>query len=557
MAKPKRSRNRPLSDAEFDSSEPLFDNGLFDTPQSAKGGGEADPDRFDMPDNETDADPELEALFAAVVADEDDSGLDELFEHCDDPVPDIEALFADDPESEAPADTKIESAVAGAEEELVEAEELEKAIEAAIDEDKEAPKGLEPLGEDFDSLFDDMPGEDADPDDALSVVAASTAVASRAGTDVANVSQREGTPVLRKPHQDKLDRAIWRTTPSKGRRWRPRLIWLAILAALTYIAFLPYNFEVGGEFTVQSGEISQVRARTDGEIIKVNVNDGEWVEQEQVMAVLSNWDEKREIARRESELARLQADLQTLLDGSRPEEISLKEQELASAELKVQFASTELERFEKLFSAGTIAQTALDEKRDALLLAQSEREEAKIALDLVKSGARESDVAAARAEIAGISQELDFARLQLEQTFIRAVTNGQIVSDLSTVPVGAYLGEGGLFAELEDNRVVFAHIDVPETQIDEVIEGAEVELRLWADSNARLTGTVFRVAPKAEERDFGKVIRVTVQVPNEDGRLSSGMTGFAKVAAEERPVWQAFSRMILAFFQIELWSWLP
>ena len=125
------------------------------------------------------------------------------------------------------------------------------------------------------------------------------------------------------------------------------------------------------------------------------------------------------------------------------------------------------------------------------------------------------------------------------------------------MPVGAYLPEGGLFAELEDNRVVFAEIEVPETEIEEVTIGAEVELKLWSDSATSITGIVARIAPKAEERDFGKVLRVTVRVPNEDGKLASGMTGYAKVAAEERPVWEAFSRVIVRFFQVELWSWLP
>lgn len=397
----------------------------------------------------------------------------------------------------------------------------------------------------------------------LPATVASRALATKAdgisGVKGRAVQTKKASPPARRRGGADLDQVLNRTTRSRAprNRWRGLMIWAVIFAVLGYIAFLPYDFGVGGEFTVQPGEISQVRARTDGEITQISVREGDWVNAGDVLAVLSNWDEKRDIAVREAEIERLEAELDTLMAGARPEEIALKEKELSSAELRVQFARDDLARTERLFEAGTIAKKTVDDKQEAVQLAESVRDEAQVALDLIKSGARESEIAAARAEISRNQQELDFARLLLEQTFVRAGSPGQVVSSLSSVPVGAYLPEGGLFAELEDNRVVFAEIEVPETEIEEVIIGAEVELKLWSDSATSITGIVARIAPKAEEREFGKVLRVTVRVQNEDGKLASGMTGYAKVAAEERPVWEAFSRVIVRFFQVELWSWLP
>ena len=66
-----------------------------------------------------------------------------------------------------------------------------------------------------------------------------------------------------------------------------------------------------------------------------------------------------------------------------------------------------------------------------------------------------------------------------------------------------------------------------------------------------------RLAPLAEEREFGRVVRVSVRVPNPDGRLASNMTGHAKIEVGERPVWEVFSRIVVRFFEVELWSWLP
>ena len=145
----------------------------------------------------------------------------------------------------------------------------------------------------------------------------------------------------------------------------------------------------------------------------------------------------------------------------------------------------------------------------------------------------------------------------LEYTNIRAPVAGQIVSPMNAVPVGHSLPVGGLFAEIENNRTVIAELSVPEITIQEVTVGAPVELRLWSDPHTALTGTVRSIAPRAEAQEFGQVVRVQVEVPNPDGRLAANLTGFGKIAAEERPVWQAFSRAIERFFMIEVWSWLP
>ena len=145
----------------------------------------------------------------------------------------------------------------------------------------------------------------------------------------------------------------------------------------------------------------------------------------------------------------------------------------------------------------------------------------------------------------------------LEYTNIRASADGQIVSSLSGVPVGAYLSTGALFAELEDNRTVIAEVELPETTIQEVVMDAPAELRLWSDPDTSIAGTVRSIAPRAEQRDFGLIIRVQVEVPNPDGQLSANMSGFGKIGVDERPVWEVFSRAIYRFFVIELWSWLP
>lgn len=341
------------------------------------------------------------------------------------------------------------------------------------------------------------------------------------------------------------------------RKWLVRLIWLVLLCGLIYVAFQPYRFEVGGEFVVESSDRAEARARTSGEITALHANEGDWVEADTVIAVLSNWNQTRDVSLIKSEGARLEAQLATLMEGSRPEEIAVAEQALASANLQLATRLQELERQETLFSSGTIALKAVEDARNNRDLAQSVRDQAAATLALVQAGPRQTEIDALKATTEGNAEELAFAELMLEYTNIRAPVSGRIVSSMNDVPLGHSLTVGGLLAEIEDNRTVVAELAVPEITIEEVVVGAPVELRLWSDPYDTITGTVRSIAPRAEEQDFGWVIRVQVEVPNPDGRLAANMTGFGKISAEERPVWQAFSRAIQRFFVIEVWSWLP
>jgi multidrug resistance efflux pump len=380
---------------------------------------------------------------------------------------------------------------------------------------------------------------------------------------VTPVASPAAPPRRRQPAQrietDDLDRLlqIGASRPTAARRWRTALVWLAVLGVLAWAAFLPYPFEVGGEFTVQPLERAEARSRTDGEIIEINVREGDRVEAGDVMAVLSNWDELRDVAVNEADRAKLRAELAALTAGASPEQVEVARRAVATAELRVRSAQRALERDQALFDAGTIPEATLEDSRAAHDLAVANRDEAQAALAVVTAPPRQPQVDSLNAALARNEEELAFSRLLLEYTNIRAPVDGQVVSSLDETPLGAFLATGGLFAELEDNRVVIAEVEVPETTISEVGIGAPAELRLWSDPQTPIEGTVRSVAPRAEERDFGWIIRVQVEVPNPDGHLAANMTGFAKISAAERPAWQAFSRAIERFVVIELWSWVP
>ena len=336
-----------------------------------------------------------------------------------------------------------------------------------------------------------------------------------------------------------------------------RLFWLAFAGILAVVAFLPYPYEVGGDFVILPANKVAVNAQVEGEIVEVTTREAEWVEAGDVLARLSDWEKRRDLAQVQAQYDKALAELDLLLAGAKPEAVEVARREVESAKVKAAHAERRAARSEKLFRTRTISAASFDDARSELRSAEAMLAEAEANLALVESGARTSEVDAARAEVRELKSELEFRQDQLDRTQIRAPADGRVVTPNVHLLLGRYLPAGALFCELSDNRTARAEVEVPETDVGELRGGAPIRLRAWGLMNREITGEIVSIAPTTEERDYGLIVRVITEIPNADGYLRPGMTGHAKIASGHMPVWQAFTRMVVRFFQIELWSWIP
>jgi len=339
--------------------------------------------------------------------------------------------------------------------------------------------------------------------------------------------------------------------------WTARLVWLGLLTGGGYVAFLPYLYEAGGDFAVLPNARTQVVARVAGELLQVDVREGDWVEEGQLLAILSDWDEVRDVAVLEAELDKAQAGLRRLLAGSKPEEVELAKREVESAAERITFNKAELDRQQSLADKGVGAGRNLEFAQSEYSKSLADLAVAKANLDVVTSGATKADIDVARAQVAALEHELEFRRAQLERTRIVAPVAGQVVTPNPELQHGRFLAVGETFAEIEDSRTARVEVMVPETDISFIRNAHRVRLKAWAFSDRIVTGEVVSVAPAAEQREYGLVVRVKTEVPNVDGFLKSQMSGYAKIEGAEMPVWEAFTRMFVRFFRIEIWSWIP
>ncbi len=232
-----------------------------------------------------------------------------------------------------------------------------------------------------------------------------------------------------------------------------------------------------------------------------------------------------------------------------------------------------------------IQQSNVATQRSNVATRQQEIEQARANLKLVLAGsqpdeiqAARSRVMAARTEIQRLEQQLSYLKDQLERTQVRMPFNGRIVDNELHNKVGTYLKQGDTFstAEVANVNVLLAKLQVPEVAADQLFPDRKVTLKLLAYPNDPVYGRVVAIRHAASKQkvqeeqseisgdkvissheDDGRVVEAIVELPNPDGKFRPGMTGYAKIEGTTMPVIIAFSRSLVRFVKVEIWSWLP
>jgi putative peptide zinc metalloprotease protein len=359
---------------------------------------------------------------------------------------------------------------------------------------------------------------------------------------------------------------------------RKLLIWIGVLIGLMIIFFIPYPYDAGGNFTVLPVHQVSVRAVVPGEIEKIMVQEGEWVKKGQVLALLLDKDQK---AKRESAKEALTAATEKLTmmrKGPKPEEVAKAEQQVKLAATALHFSTVEATRYTNMFREKSVSEEdymnklkARDENQENLILAKKN-------LALVRVPFRPEEIKAQEAEVRRLEAQLTLAEQDLQLTKIVSPAEGRLITAHPFQKVGQYLNAGELLGVLEDARITIAEIEVPENDITMVKLGARVKIRPWALPTETFIGKVTAIAPVGyqenrhrvervlTEREFlamqnitdqSRVIRVISEFPENDGVLLTDMTGYAKIHGGWMFTGVAFTRWLVRFIMVEVWSWLP
>ena len=341
----------------------------------------------------------------------------------------------------------------------------------------------------------------------------------------------------------------------------PRKIWNwksgIVLLILAVIASLPYPYETGGAVSVMPKQRQEIFAEIEGTVQEVFFNGGEAVVAGTVLARQMSADERNNLVTNEAAIREQQAKLDQLLNSPTVEELQLAIQRLDTARTEARFKRESADRLLPLSESGDISVDSYEEARRKADVSQMEALEAEANLAKVKAGPHPQEIDAARFELERLTEQRRYYQDKVDMTELVMPFDGRIVTRNLDFMRGNYLDEGDLFAVVENDETVIVEVEVPESDIADVEVGARVKVKVWAYSGETFVGAVKEISPAVEDDREYRVVVVTTEVPNPDGLLRSGMTGFAKVESGTKPVIVAFTRMFVRFFLIKIWSWLP
>ena len=178
--------------------------------------------------------------------------------------------------------------------------------------------------------------------------------------------------------------------------------------------------------------------------------------------------------------------------------------ELALERAEARLAQAEADYREKLL---------FDEDLDPEVRAERERAQR------LKSGLTEAEIAVRE------------ARIDLERTRIRAPFPGRVAS-VNVVP-GQRVSQGEALLSVVDLTPIKVQVQVLEGELAHLAPGGTADLRFSAFPDEVFTGTIRTINPVVEEQT--RTAKVTVVVPNPEGRILPGMYARVELEAQRIP----------------------
>jgi multidrug resistance efflux pump len=262
-----------------------------------------------------------------------------------------------------------------------------------------------------------------------------------------------------------------------------------------------------------------VSPKVSGMVTRLCVEEGLRVEKGAILAEIETIQYQADFDQARANRDLLQQRLLELETGSRPEEISQAEAEVAEAKATLAELDDSFQRQASLKKSGASTDAAYiqaEQRREAQLRRLDQLQQA---LKLLQEGPRKERIEAARAEVRQADAQLARSRWQLDNCTIRAPIDGTILKknaeEGNIVNPVAFNGSYSLcdMADLSDLEV---SLDIQERDISKVFAGQTCQVRAEAFPERVYEGVVDRLMPIADRAKGAIPVRVKVRVPREE-----------------------------------------
>jgi HlyD family secretion protein len=270
--------------------------------------------------------------------------------------------------------------------------------------------------------------------------------------------------------------------------------------------------------------------KTSGRLVQLYVDQGDRVEQGQILARMDDREIQTSLDQSTANLAQAEARLALARAGTRVEEIAQAQAQVDVAQSQEKLASDRSQRYQNLANQGAISRDQLEEYLNNQRKSQADLRQAQQKVEQLQSGSRPEEIAQNIAQVAQAKAQLRAAQIQATDAVIRAPFSGIITQKYANVgsfvtPTTAASATSSAtstsIVAIASNLEILAK--VPERDIGQVRLSQKVEIRADAFPGQRFKGKVRLVAPAAVVDQNVTSFQVRITLETGQNQLRSGM----------------------------------
>ncbi|KHD14126.1 efflux RND transporter periplasmic adaptor subunit [Clostridium butyricum] len=229
--------------------------------------------------------------------------------------------------------------------------------------------------------------------------------------------------------------------------------------------------------TLEAYEQGIISSKISAKVTKVVVENGQYVNEGDTIAVLDDQDIQNSI-----KTATAQLEVNEKQVNSAEQQLNSTQTSLEKLKINVDDAQRNYDREKALFDAGAVSQSELDASEKALNTSKADYNSGQANIEISKAS-----IESAKASVE--AQKVNIEKLQndLNNVVIKAPISG-VISE-KNVNVGQIINQGAVLAKINDISYVFATIQVPQDKINDIKVGKPAEVTL-EDNNTVHNGTL-------------------------------------------------------------------
>jgi RND family efflux transporter MFP subunit len=160
-----------------------------------------------------------------------------------------------------------------------------------------------------------------------------------------------------------------------------------------------------------------------------------------------------------------------------------------------------------------------------------------------------------RPQVSYWSAEMRRAQDRLASAALKSPIDGVVSTPFVENFTGRKLDAGDKFAEVIDTSKATIDVAVDEQDVELLRGGMRAGVKLDSYPTSTFRGSVAVVSPRGEAREDQRMFFARVEIPNDNGRVRTGMQGRGKVMTGWRPAGYVMFRRTGMWIWGKLWSW--